>query len=150
MTVDAAILDSNGATYVDKLVGMDMRVDFGEPCHDGKKQKRTTTATTSKSGQEPECYNGNRPRLIKNDPINCKKPGWVPETFTVTELKEGFSGKYDIAFMACVWLYAKCIEDNMQELIDPLPPGLKLTGLPVQEHAPVRVTVYLNSSSKRC
>ena len=31
-----------------------------------------------------------------------------------------------IAFMARVWLYAKCIEDDIQELIDPLPPGLKL------------------------
>ena len=126
MTVDADILDINGKQYIEELVGMDMRVDCGEPCHDGKKQKRTTTATTSKSGKEPKCYDGNRPHLTKNDPSKCKEPGWVPETFTVTELKEGFSGKYDIAFMARVWLYCKCIEDHMQELTDPLPPELKL------------------------
>ena len=126
LTVDTNILVSNGDKYVRELAGMDMRVDCGEQCHHGKKQKRTTTATASKSGNEPQCCEGNRPHFTKNDPSKCKEPGWVPETFTVTELNKGFSGNYDIAFMARVWLYAKCTEDDMQELIDPLPPGLKI------------------------
>ena len=130
MTVDADIDISKKDKYIDTLVTTNMRRDGRDyQGRQDKRMKREMNENVSQSAEHSTAsarYSGARPALLKNNPIMCNEPGWRPETFTATELKEGFSGRWDLAYEARVWLYGKFVEDHMQDITDPLFLGIRL------------------------
>ena len=74
-------------------------------------------------------YVGNRPPFVKHKPPRPGEVGYdtfVPEFFTVSELKDGFCAQWEYVFYHRMTWYARKLEDYLQEVIDPLPFGFEL------------------------
>ena len=127
LAVDADIDFGSKDTHVAALLATDMRRDGAYyPDKRARQDKTENDSQSAEHSTQSATYDGNRMVLLKNDPKECKEPGWRPETFTPSELQEDFSGTWGLAYTVRAWLYGKFVEDHMQELTQPLPLGIRL------------------------